>query len=73
MKTAVTNAAPAAPKTPSAFSHFAANWRQNIIYFGFCAIFVIFSLTLSEQGFLDVNNRHDRHHGHRHDFCAVCG
>lgn len=56
MKTAVTNAAPAAPKTPSAFSHFAANWRQNIIYFGFCAIFVIFSLTLSEQGFLDVNN-----------------
>lgn len=56
MKSAITNAAPAAPKMPPAFSHFVKNWRQNIIYFGFCAIFVIFSLTLSEQGFLDVNN-----------------
>ncbi len=56
MKTAITNAAPAAQKMPSVLSHFAKNWRQNIIYFGFCAIFVIFSLTLSDQGFLDVNN-----------------
>lgn len=56
MKTAITNTAAAVPRVLSAFSHFATNWRENIIYFGFCAIFVVFSLTLSEQGFLDVNN-----------------
>ncbi|MDM7933735.1 ABC transporter permease [Tabrizicola sp.] len=33
-----------------------ANWRQNIIYIGFVAIFLIFALTLSDKGFLNPNN-----------------
>ena len=33
-----------------------ANWRQNIIYIGFVAIFLIFALTLSDNGFLNPNN-----------------
>jgi ribose transport system permease protein len=33
-----------------------ANWRQNIIYIGFAAIFLIFALTLSDKGFLNPNN-----------------
>ncbi len=33
-----------------------ANWRQNIIYIGFVAIFVIFALTLNDKGFLNPNN-----------------
>ena len=33
-----------------------ANWRQNIIYIGFVAIFLIFALTLSGKGFLNPNN-----------------
>ncbi|BCL70632.1 ABC transporter permease [Vibrio nigripulchritudo] len=32
------------------------NWRQNIIYIGFVIIFLIFSVTLSDRGFLDPNN-----------------
>lgn len=35
---------------------FFANWRQNIIYIGFVAIFVIFALTLNDKGFLNPNN-----------------
>ena len=33
-----------------------ANWRQNIIYIGFVAIFVIFAITLNDKGFLNPNN-----------------
>lgn len=33
-----------------------ASWRQNIIYFGFVAIFVVFAITLHDRGFLDPNN-----------------
>ena len=33
-----------------------ANWRQYVIYLGFVAIFVIFSVTLYDRGFLDPNN-----------------
>ena len=33
-----------------------ANWRQNIIYIGFVAIFVVFALTLNDKGFLNPNN-----------------
>ena len=33
-----------------------ANWRQYVIYLGFAAIFVIFSATLHDRGFLDPNN-----------------
>jgi ribose transport system permease protein len=32
------------------------DWRQYVIYAGFIAIFIFFSLTLSEKGFLDPNN-----------------
>lgn len=32
------------------------DWRQNIIYIGFIAIFLIFALTLSDKGFLNPNN-----------------
>jgi ribose transport system permease protein len=35
---------------------FFANWRQNIIYIGFVAIFLIFALTLNDKGFLNPNN-----------------
>ena len=33
-----------------------ANWRQNIIYIGFVAIFLVFALTLNDKGFLNPNN-----------------
>ena len=33
-----------------------ANWRKNIIYIGFVAIFLIFALTLNDKGFLNPNN-----------------
>jgi ribose transport system permease protein len=33
-----------------------ANWRQNIIYIGFVAIFVVFAITLNDKGFLNPNN-----------------
>lgn len=46
----------AAPAAPSALLYFAANWRDNIIYFGFVAIFVVFAITLGDRGFLDPNN-----------------
>ena len=32
------------------------NWRQNIIYIGFVAIFIFFAITLGHKGFLDTNN-----------------
>ena len=33
-----------------------ADWRQYVIYIGFAAIFVIFALTLNDEGFLQSNN-----------------
>jgi ribose transport system permease protein len=33
-----------------------ANWRKNIIYIGFVAIFLVFALTLNDKGFLNPNN-----------------
>lgn len=41
---------------PAWRSRIATSWRQNIIYVGFVAIFIIFSLTLHDKGFLDPNN-----------------
>ena len=41
---------------PAPGGAFFANWRQNIIYIGFVAIFLIFALTLSDKGFLNPNN-----------------
>tara|TARA_R110002051_G_scaffold45702_1_gene92168 strand:+ start:41091 stop:42059 length:969 start_codon:yes stop_codon:yes gene_type:complete len=35
---------------------FLRDWRQNIIYIGFIAIFVVFALTLNDRGFLNPNN-----------------
>ena len=35
---------------------FRRTWRQNIIYFGFIAIFIFFATTLFDRGFLDPNN-----------------
>ena len=32
------------------------DWRQYVIYAGFVVIFIFFSLTLNQQGFLDPNN-----------------
>ena len=32
------------------------DWRQYVIYAGFVAIFIFFSVTLSDKGFLDPNN-----------------
>jgi ribose transport system permease protein len=32
------------------------NWRQYIVYFAFLGVFIIFSLTLSDSGFLSTNN-----------------
>ena len=34
----------------------ASSWRQNIIYLGFVVIFVLFAVTLYDQGFLDPDN-----------------
>jgi ribose transport system permease protein len=33
-----------------------ADWRQYVIYAGFVVIFIFFSITLSDKGFLDANN-----------------
>jgi ribose transport system permease protein len=33
-----------------------ASWRQKIIYLGFAGIFVVFSIALRHQGFLDPDN-----------------
>ena len=34
----------------------ASSWRQNVIYLGFIGIFILFAVTLYDQGFLDPNN-----------------
>jgi ribose transport system permease protein len=43
-------------KAPAARRWLPASWRQNIIYFGFIAIFIVFAITLHDRGFLDPNN-----------------
>lgn len=45
-----------AKSTPAPGGDLFANWRQNIIYIGFVAIFLIFALTLNDKGFLNPNN-----------------
>lgn len=35
---------------------FKSSWRQNIIYFGFVAVFVFFAITLHDRGFTDPLN-----------------
>ena len=32
------------------------DWRQYVIYAGFVVIFIFFSITLGDKGFLDPNN-----------------
>jgi ribose transport system permease protein len=46
----------ASTKAPAARRWLPASWRQNIIYFGFIAIFIVFAITLHDRGFLDPNN-----------------
>jgi ribose transport system permease protein len=43
-------------QTRNVFHSFLGNWRQNIIYIGFVAIFLIFAFTLNDKGFLNPNN-----------------
>jgi len=43
-------------QVPGVLSAFLRDWRQNIIYIGFIAIFLIFALTLNDRGFLNPNN-----------------
>jgi ribose transport system permease protein len=45
----------AAPRD-NLLSLFRRSWRQNIIYFGFIAVFIFFAITLGNRGFLDPNN-----------------
>ena len=40
----------------SFYRHFLSSWRQKIIYLGFLAIFITFSIMLHNQGFLDPEN-----------------
>ncbi|HEY0792561.1 MAG TPA: ABC transporter permease [Chthoniobacterales bacterium] len=53
MSTAL-EAAKARPDTLA--SRLKEDWRQYVIYAGFVIIFIFFSATLNEQGFLDPNN-----------------
>jgi len=41
---------------PPAKRPISANWRRHIIYIGFACIFVVFAVTLRNQGFLNPNN-----------------
>ena len=58
-----------------------ADWRQYVIYAGFVVIFIFFSITLNDKGFLDAKQSaeycspdgHDRHHGGGHDFRLIRG
>ena len=43
-------------KSDSFVSRMKEDWRQYVIYLGFIIIFIFFSLTLSDKGFLDPNN-----------------
>jgi ribose transport system permease protein len=43
-------------KSETFISRLKEDWRQYVIYAGFVVIFIFFSITLNEQGFLDPNN-----------------
>ena len=43
-------------KSEGFVSRLKQEWRQYVIYAGFIVIFIFFSLTLSDKGFLDPNN-----------------
>ena len=43
-------------KSETFVSRMKEEWRQYVIYLGFVVIFIFFSLTLSDKGFLDPNN-----------------
>jgi ribose transport system permease protein len=43
-------------RSPSSIGRFRKSWREYIVYLGFIGIFVIFSLTLHDRGFLDPGN-----------------
>jgi ribose transport system permease protein len=55
-----TNVTPTSPTTPTTgrpwHGALLAAWRQNILYIGFVLIFLVFSVTLYDKGFLDPNN-----------------
>jgi ribose transport system permease protein len=46
----------ASPQTPTFMRRALEDWRQYVIYAGFVLIFIFFSITLGEKGFLDPNN-----------------
>ncbi len=48
--------APLAMSNDGMGGYFKRTWRQNIIYFGFVAVFIFFAATLYGRGFLDPNN-----------------
>ena len=50
------DAATTSPARGGLAAWFRRTWRQNIIYFGFVAIFLFFAVTLHDRGFLDPNN-----------------
>src|SRR5258708_3236927 len=43
-------------KSETFISRLKQDWRQYVIYAGFVVIFIFFSITLGEKGFLDPNN-----------------
>ena len=43
-------------KPESLLSRIKEDWRQYVIYAGFVVIFIFFSITLGDKGFLDPNN-----------------
>jgi ribose transport system permease protein len=43
-------------KSETFMSRLKEDWRQYVIYAGFVVIFIFFSITLNEKGFLDPNN-----------------
>jgi ribose transport system permease protein len=49
-----TTVVPAAP--PAVTSRRAFDWRQYVVYIGFVVLFVIFAITLSDDGFLNKTN-----------------
>jgi ribose transport system permease protein len=49
-------ASKASPQAPTFMRRALEDWRQYVIYLGFVLIFIFFSITLGEKGFLDPNN-----------------
>ncbi|HEY5814499.1 MAG TPA: hypothetical protein VIT23_17825, partial [Terrimicrobiaceae bacterium] len=43
-------------QSESLLSRMKEDWRQYVIYAGFVVIFIFFSITLADKGFLDPNN-----------------